>query len=212
MEQQILDSVATRYREQGYETLVRPAKDVRPKFLENFEPDLIVRREQESIVVEIKDFGPKGHRTQLSALATEIARHPGWRLDVVVLKDAGSRLSATVDELQSRLEEGVRLTEEGHAIAGGLLIWSATEGAGRLAAAKLGVDTSPVGPASSLFRRLISEDYLDDYDLDIIDRVNHYRNSLSHGFSSVEDVGEIFKSIVPIAKRLIDASRNSDAA
>ena len=87
MEQETLERVAQRYRDEGYQVVVRPAAEQIPPFIADFEPDLIAIRGNESVIVEIKvNRMDLSSDHQISHLAEIVNSRPGWRLDLVVLE------------------------------------------------------------------------------------------------------------------------------
>ena len=87
MEKESLDRVAQRYRDEGYEVVVEPRGDALPSFLDDFQVDLIARRGNEGVVVEIKyKRNDLSADENVSRMAEVVNRQPGWRLDVIVLE------------------------------------------------------------------------------------------------------------------------------
>ena len=54
MQQEAPERVAQRYRDEGYQVIVRPFGEQIPPFLAGFQPDLIAIRGNEGVIVEIK--------------------------------------------------------------------------------------------------------------------------------------------------------------
>lgn len=54
LEREELLKIAEQYRNQGYEVVFQPSPEDLPDFLKNFRPDLLARRENEAVIVEVK--------------------------------------------------------------------------------------------------------------------------------------------------------------
>jgi hypothetical protein len=87
MQQETPERVAQRYRDEGYQVVVRPFGEQIPPFIAGFQPDLIAIRGNEGVIVEIKINRMDLSRDhQISRLAEIVNARPGWRLDLVVLE------------------------------------------------------------------------------------------------------------------------------
>src|SRR5918999_1710393 len=83
-ERDALERLAAEYARDGYEVIVEPTREQLPDFLKGFRPDVIVQGQGETIVIEAKRPSIVAPTGQLKALAEEISKHPGWRLQVVI--------------------------------------------------------------------------------------------------------------------------------
>ncbi len=54
LERERLIKLAEEYRDKGYEILIHPNLEDLPDFLRNYRPDMIARREDEAVVIEVK--------------------------------------------------------------------------------------------------------------------------------------------------------------
>ena len=55
-ERRKLLEVAREYRKQGYEVVIEPREEQLPSFLHSFQPDIIARNNEETVVIEIKSL------------------------------------------------------------------------------------------------------------------------------------------------------------
>lgn len=208
-ERDLVDRVAERYRRQGYDVLIEPVGEQRPAFLSEFRPDLIARRGEESVVVEVKWGERAGSEPAVRKLATEVARHPGWRLDLVLGQESKgvitfeSLMMPLARDLEAQLDEGIELCRNDHLAAGALLIWAAFEGAARLVAAREELGTTPVTAPLALIRSLVSSGLIDDGEYETIKAAYRRRNGIAHGFASAPEDGEIFERLSKVALRLL---------
>jgi len=208
-ERNLVNRVAERYRRQGYDVLIAPIGEQRPKFLSEFEFDLIARRGEESVVVEVKWGERAGSEPAVRKLAAEVARHPGWRLDLVLGQESEgaitfeSMMTPLAKELVAQLDEGLELCGNDHLVAGTLLIWSAFEGAARLVAAREGLETAPTTAPLALIRALVSDGLIDDSEYETIKAAYQRRSGIAHGFASAPEDRETFEKLSEIAQRLL---------
>ena len=212
----LLSQVAERYRRQGYDVLVEPLVEQRPDFLSTFHPDLIARRGEEYVVVEVKMGEPGRSEPPLRQLAAEVARHPGWRLDLVFAQKTGGELSfeslvtPLEEELVAQLSEGLQLCRTGHLAAGVLLIWASFEGAARLVSGRERLDVSPTAPPLALIRALVSDGLIDDAGYEVIKLALQRRNAIAHGFTSAPDDLETYERLHGITRRLLSDTVKDD--
>jgi hypothetical protein len=86
---------AREYRRLGYEVLEQPRGDALPSFLRAFAPDLVVVKDDDRAVVEIKTRESIIGSNEFVELARTIEAHPGWRLELISL----GRRNAAPEEL-----------------------------------------------------------------------------------------------------------------
>lgn len=199
-EQELLAKVAERYRGEGYEVVGEA-----PAFLEG-RPDLVVQRGDERVVVEIKTA--RASAPHLREWASEIAHHPEWRLDVVVISESeGDALSVfepqSLASLQSQIDEASQLIERGHVVAGGLLAWSCFEGVAREALARSGVRAEPVDDSASLVRLLLANNFVSDDEFRRLDEARMRRNAMVHGYSAGPGDASLFQEATRLGRELI---------
>ena len=80
-----LQSVASRYKRNGYEVFLQPSGRALPKPLSRFRPDLVARGPHETVVVEVKSRSDLVKKPHLAQLARTVDRIPGWRFEMVVV-------------------------------------------------------------------------------------------------------------------------------
>src|SRR6266545_3678686 len=78
------EKIAQRYAAEGYEVVRNPPVDLLPTSVDPYAPDLIARRGDEMVAVEIVSRPDTARIERLKHLANAF-REAGWRLDVVVL-------------------------------------------------------------------------------------------------------------------------------
>ena len=153
-----LQEVAQEYRARGYEVVVGPGGDQLPESLVPYRPDLLARRGDERVVVEVKSWASPGQGPKLEDLARAVKAQPGWRFDVVLtdpealrLPDGGAR-AWDEEDVAHGLAEVDALLGAGHTEPALLLAWSATEATLRLLAAREEIELARGDPPYLLER------------------------------------------------------------
>jgi hypothetical protein len=109
-----VESLATKYRSEGYEVTIAPGEQDLPPALSRSHPDLIARRGSEGIVAEVKLRGPSSHGEsweQIDRLAHTTKALPGWRFELVIVDEqapseaAESGRSWSEDEIRHVLRD-----------------------------------------------------------------------------------------------------------
>src|SRR6266436_6490686 len=129
-EQEMLEKVAQEYREEGYDVVVQPSRDLLPEFLVDGTVDLIAQKGEEHVAVQVKG------RRQLYDLQPppiKVAVGSGWRFDIVVYPpDASEEVPPNGNDqgtgyANTLIEEAEQLLHPGTLRAALLLGWSAVE-------------------------------------------------------------------------------------
>ena len=131
MQEETLERVAERYRDEGYQVIVRPSGDQIPPFIAGFQPDLIAIRGNEGVVVEIKvNRIDLSSDHQIACLAEIVNARPGWRLDLVVLepettiqKAAQEAAEPSDEQLAQILKTADELSEKGYSPYACVVAW-----------------------------------------------------------------------------------------
>jgi DNA-binding Lrp family transcriptional regulator len=133
------------FESKGYQVLSDPEAEKLPKFLVGYQPNLIIHKPGETVIVEIASTAHLiEHAAQFKAVAREIQRHPGWRFEVVVTNPRRSQgfemdidnASISKRTTYIRLGQVQELLDADYAQAAFLLLGSAIEATIRLLACK----------------------------------------------------------------------------
>lgn len=135
----MLARIVQRYRDEGYDVVVQPKGEQVPPFVAGFSLDLIARRGNEGVVVQIKanriDLSNDPYITRLAEVVNGQA---GWRLDVVVLepetmieKVARDASEPSDDQLAQILKAAEDLVDRGYTPYAHVVAWGGLEAAMR---------------------------------------------------------------------------------
>ena len=214
-EERLLSEVAEDYGREGYEVILHPHPSTLPDFLRGYRPDLLARRDDESVVVEVKS-GPvrRPQRDPFREIARVVEEHPGWRFELVVRNaapipepeaPAEGRPSLTGSDAARALADAEDLVSSGRPEAALLWAWSAAEATLRLLASAEGVDLRRPD-AAYLLKQLALEGVVSREDYDVLRRSLRARNAVAHGFRPEEgpELGFLVQALLQKTARLID--------
>ena len=85
LERQRARVIAEEYRRRGYEVVEEPSQEQLPDFLSGYHPDLLIRKGDEAIVVEVKSRTSLAKETQVRELARLLRTKPGWNFELIVV-------------------------------------------------------------------------------------------------------------------------------
>lgn len=197
-EQQRIREVAENYRSKGYEVILEPQQEQLPDFLLRYRPDLLVRKGEESVVIEVKSKATLAHADDLQGLAQAVRMHPGWKFELVVTnsqalsaEEAASSLNK--QDIKRILQEVAELLEKDQVEAALLLAWSTAEAALRLSALEEGLLLEQRNPLY-LLKQLVTHAVVSRGDYQALLDVLELRNRVAHGFR-VQDKGASRKAV-----------------
>lgn len=180
--------VAEDFRRRGYEVRVAPRGPDLPDFLAEYQPDLIARSPDDSVVVEVK----VGTRTSVAERFREIAervnRQPGWRFSLMFVNpEQPDQVSeaplASLTQLQDRVRSADALVGSGQSEAAFMLFWSALEGLLRTMGQRAQLPVENL-PPSALVRELYSAGEMSRQQFELALRLLPMRDRVVHGFGS----------------------------
>jgi hypothetical protein len=182
--------IAEDYRAKGYDVIVRPRSQELPEPLANFRPDIVARKDGETVIVEVKSRQALRREPHLEPMVRAVQQVPGARFELVIAKpDIASPLPEQTrpwrdGEAAAALDEATRLLEAGHPVAALLLGWAAAEAALRIVAAKENLKTER-NDASYLLNRLVSDGALANRQYQSLRQALEMRNAVAHGLEPI---------------------------
>jgi hypothetical protein len=215
-----LNEVASAYSAEGYEVLVEPAAGRLPVWLRGFRPDLIARRDDDCVVVEIKSARSVKADDNVRRLTDAIEEHPDWRFELVMIRPSGKGAGATSvpagpllppDHLAEYAQAASQMADSGFLEPAFLTAWVLFETAYRYALEHDAVDPTRLS-ASSVLKTLLSLGYVASRDeVAHLDGLWRLRNSLAHGYMSDQrPTLESISFLVQLSRRLIAIATGAD--
>ena len=209
VERQRVQELAQEYRSKGYEVITEPSPEQLPDFLCQYRPDLLVRKDSESIVVEVKTRSSLAGNSQMRDLARVLHATPGWKFELVTVREK-EKLDApegacpfTIEDVSSRLETVEGLLEAGSSEAAFLLGWGALEAVVRLLAEEEQLTLERISP-SYLLHQAVTNGVISGEDYARLKRAMKYRNALVHGFKIADFDTALVREIINTTKHFLE--------
>lgn len=207
-EREAIRQYADWYAQQGYQVSVEPAPRDLPEFLRTLAPDLIARRDGETIVIEIKTSSPASFE-RVQHLARALQHRAGWKLQVVYID-----LPDPEWQPPSRLPESAELLTRLDSLDGGnkdgdqsrlqsLLLWSIIEAAARHRLSPLGTPPTRRISSSALLKMLLTEGIVEEDQYAVLRRGLAVRNAIAHGFLNQPVDTALFEELREAARGLL---------
>jgi len=204
-EETTLKKIARQYSTEGYEVVVSPSPSQLPESLRDFSIDLLAKRGDETVVVQVKKPTSRKPERQLQILAEAVNKIPNYSFDFIAVAQPakpGRTEWLLGEELRKRMNEAIQLSHMGFPEASTLLLWSATEGALRLLSAHQHVATRAESP-SLIIKNLYSQGILNKDEYIILERAVRFRNAAVHGYRTEELDKSFFHRWVELTTSLL---------
>ena len=173
------------YQNKGY-TVLRQAP---LEFMSDFVADLVARKDDETIVIEVSTQAGLALNTRISELVETLRTKPGWSFELLLVAEPeklDSPPSAQLlgdHEILQRLDHAVRALESGLAEVAFVTAWSALEAATRaLISEEIGTN-SDITMSSHVLDEAVYLGVISRSDYDDLRDLMKYRNAIVHGFS-----------------------------
>jgi uncharacterized protein YutE (UPF0331/DUF86 family) len=204
-EREILDHEVERLRAEGYDVYIDPGPSLVPDFLGSYRPDVVAKREDSRIALEVASRTDATQR-KLGEVAAIFERHPEWEFRIVWAEPAAGapRLPVqTKDQIRSAIAEIKKLRGQKHFRASFLLGWSAFEAAARAVAETRFERAQTPG---RLVQVLGEEGYLTPNEADAMRSLTEKRNRLVHGTLDApingEDVDQLVRALEAVTAEI----------
>jgi len=188
MENAKLEELAARYREKGYDVVLRPRADEVPPFLAPFQPDLVATSGDEGVVVEVKSSSDLGSDSFVR-LAEAVERQPGWKLQLTVVSPPVApevpRSADLVpeDRIESILAQAQELNREKRHEMAAITAWTAAEAILRHMV-RASDARSERKSSGTILKELYVLGLIDAGQYDTFARAMEFRDAYTHGFSA----------------------------
>ena len=184
------------YEAQGYAVKTEPAASDIPFDLGGYRPDLLVEKEGQHLIVEVKKAGVPLSVDRLQILASTIRQHAGWRFLVVPddeefpgqpFSNAGELVSWQA--VTERAKRAGHLLNLGETDAAFLMLWSTLEAMLRRHAEQIALPIERL-PTATVLNYLYSQGELSYEQFQQALAAMKVRNRLVHGFEATEATQE----------------------
>ena len=215
----LVNSVAERYQRAGYEVIIEPGPLAIPFELNGYSPDLIAKKGDSTLIVEVKTEAAKVSFDQLRSIVDEVRRHQGWHFVLVTAQDVLAIASPDETEdlgfgdVSRQLGDARKLSDLGEHEAAYLKLWIAFERMMRSQARRVGLPVDRLAP-SILIRQLYSQGELSMSQFDDALSCQTVRNRIVHGFQAA-DLNEAVTRLNSVVREVLaqwsDPSTEHDA-
>jgi uncharacterized protein YutE (UPF0331/DUF86 family) len=217
IEREQLIRLAEEYRDKGYEISFHPNPEDLPDFLKNYRPDMIVRRGNEAVVIEVKSRSSLNSSTQyVRNLAQVVEQYPGWRFELVMTNPEDAAYSQSAEgslqrpEIESRLQVARQLATQ-HPESAILYSWSLVEATLRLVAENEGLSLQRFD-SLYLVKQLATEGVISKSEYQLLMNALSLRNSIAHGFKTTQLTQESSYQLIDITEQLLKALHSGKEA
>jgi hypothetical protein len=186
----VLEELARRYREGGYEVVVEATVAGLPRV------DLLATKPSEVRVVEVLPVARAMDAVARGAWLTWLDAAPGRHLDLVI----GSRSPVEVtsaSELATRIEASALLTKDGALESALMLSWAVFEAAARRRL------LGEVGPGADALSSVAREGLVDPSEMASLRSIQRTRNAIAHGIFQPVTSAQV-AALLAVARRLSD--------
>lgn len=209
LERDRLLQLAEEYRDQGYEIFFHPNLEDLPDFLKNYRPDLIVRRGDEAVIIEVKSRRSLSSSSgqYLRNLAESVEQHPGWRFELVITNPEDAEYFPKAEsplqpqEIETRLQVARQLVRQ-HPESAILYAWSLVEATLRLVVEHEGLSFSKPDPLY-LVKQLVTEGVISRDEYQLLMDARSLRNVIAHGFKVTQVTEGSVYSLIDITEQLL---------
>ena len=208
--EQKIDSLVRHYERQGYVVLREPKGLSLPFDLGSYRPDLVARKGDEGLIIEVKASTSKTSIDRFQTLAEAVRERPGWRFLLVTLQDLDVPEEAekfpSWEALSTKLDQVRALVAEGLSEAAALYVWAIFEAAMRKRAVATATPVERL-PATGLMNHLYTLGHIAVEDFDTAKYFLALRNRIAHGFGEERDYAVLDPFVRLVARSLEDWSR-----
>jgi hypothetical protein len=203
--------VADRYRQAGYDVILRPESSMFPFDLRGYRPDLIAKKGGSNLIIEVRSSSNQASYERLREVVEEVRRHSGWQFVLVTDRDvSGARLPDDYNQVSwVEVEEGIRSADKlksmGEHEAAYLLLWIAFERTLRIISNQADLPSSRQAPGI-IVRELYSAGELSMEQYDAALSCLEVRNRVVHGFPTA-DVSIGYERLRELLSEMLSAKR-----
>ena len=207
---QLEQQVADNYRKEGYKVQVNPESDELPFDLGNYRPDLVVQKDNERFIIEVRGSAAQTSVDRLRDVAELVTQHPGWRFLLITGDDTTEAEPLTNEQINQRKTQAERLISLGEMEAAFLTLWSVLEALLRRLAEQASIPIERF-PTTSLIKHLYSQGELSMSQYEKALDLQLLRNSLAHGLQTPE-LGDAPNQLLELVNELESLLREASVS
>ncbi|MFL5382599.1 MAG: hypothetical protein ACJ8GN_08825 [Longimicrobiaceae bacterium] len=197
------------YESRGFEVIPDPGPELIPFDLDGYRPRLLMRRDDEHYLVEVRHLGLPFSVDRLIEVTDEVRKRRGWHLLLVTTGDVPYGAPGIYEPLASwpklrrRVASAVHLAEGGSPEAALLALWAALEGVLRKSAQRLLLPVERL-PTPQLLPSLYSYGGLTPEQYETLQDVLRVRDRIAFGYEAAErDVTHAGRALAALLPELL---------
>jgi hypothetical protein len=189
LQKQRIQEIGREYQTKGYDITVYPKQTQLPDFLAEFQPHIIARRDDETVIIEVKSRASLAKSPYLRELARAIEDHSGWRFELVIANPKAdmpaveNTHSLGMEDIENKIETAKTLLEAHPPEAALMLAWSATEATLRLLASREDISLRRTD-SPYLLKQLATYAVISRDEYHFLVKAMKLRNAVAHGFKA----------------------------
>ena len=180
----------------------------------DFVADLVARKDDETIVIEVSTRAGLALNSRISELVERLRTKPGWSFELLLVGEPEKLdslpLAQLLDdhEIQRRLDQAARAVESGLAEAAFVTAWSALEAATRaLIAEEIGT-TSDITMSGHVLDEAVFLGVISRSDYEYLRDLMRYRNAIVHGFSPSGFGRDMVVELIRMVRNILEEASN----
>jgi hypothetical protein len=200
---------AAEYRRRGYEVVLGAPLD----FLPDYCADLVVRKDDEVKVIEVKSRSSLAADPRIKELARAVDAKPGWSFELLLVAEPekldapeGARSFDRGDVLE-RIDEAERALAAGMSEAALVLGWSACEAAARVLVTEEEKSNRDISAPGYFLDRAVFLGIMSREEYRDLVNVRRYRNAIVHGFSHGDFGDELITNLIGTVRQMMAAGQ-----
>lgn len=209
-----LNDIAERYRSDGFEVVIEPQVNDIPFDLGSYHPDMLARKPQINLIIEVKSSADRLSFDQLRSVAETVRQHSGWHFILVTAQDIpsvelpGAETKFSWNDIAVRVKHAQDLNQAGSSEVAYILLWIALEQLLRLQARRIDLPVDRL-PPSIVLRQLYSMGELTMEQFDTALACQKIRNRVVHGFST-SNLAESTSQLLTLVHELLTVWSTED--
>ena len=194
------------YQNKGY-TVLRQAP---LEFMSDFVADLVARKDDETIVIEVSTQAGLALNTRISELVETLRTKPGWSFELLLVGEPEKLdlppATQLLDdhEILQHLDHAVRALESGLAEVAFVTAWSALEAATRALISEEIERNSDITMSGHVLDEAVYLGVISRSDYDDLRDMMKYRNAIVHGFSLSDFGNNMVTELIGRVKRILE--------
>ena len=200
-EQLVIEQLIPALESEGYIVYLHPSQQQLPSFMKGYVPDAIAVGPQKKLAIEVV-FDEPSAKPKLDGLRGLFDGHKNWELRILYSRaPAPAEILATASdtEIARSIASAENLVANGQSGAALLIGWSTLEALGR---SLLGKRLERPQPSLRLVEALAERGDVTPSEADLLRKLAHLRNQLSHGKLSVSVELTVLTDFISILKTL----------